>query len=151
MRVPIVDYLILEPEPHLRAHECVSCKARYLGRRNACANCSGTDFADADVSTDGVLRTYTIVSYALPSRAPTHQAALTTSVAHPPPPAQVPFVAAIVDCGGTTVQGKLLNVTPVPDDVALGMPLRLATYSLGADASGVEAIGYGFEPVGGTA
>jgi uncharacterized protein len=130
-RVPIVDYLILEPEPHLRAHECVSCKARYFGRRNACARCSGTEFADADVPTEGVLRTYTIVSYA-------------------PPPAQVPFVAAIVDCGGTTVQGKLLNIPPDPESVALGMPLRLATYSLGEDASGAEAIGYGFEPVDGT-
>jgi len=126
-RVPIVDYLILEPEPHLRAHECVSCKARYFGRRNACASCSGTEFADADVSTEGVLRTYTIVSYAAP-------------------PTPVPFVAAIVDCGGTSVQGKLLNITPAPESVVLGMPLRLATYSLGEDATGAEAIGYGFEP-----
>ena len=126
-RVPIVDYLVLDPEPHLRAHECVSCQARYFGRRNACANCSGTEFADADVPVQGVLRTFTIVSYA-------------------PPPATVPFVAAIIDCGGTSVQGKLLNITPAPGNVVLGMPLRLATYSLGEDASGVEAIGYGFEP-----
>ena len=126
-RVPIVDYLVLDPEPHLRAHECVSCRARYFGRRNACANCSGTAFADVDVPTGGVLRTFTIVSYA-------------------PPPAEVPFVAAIVDCGGITAAGKLLNITPAPEYVVLGMPLRLATYSLGVDASGVEAIGYGFEP-----
>ena len=26
------------------------------------------------------------------------------------------------------------------------MPVRLATYSLGTDAQGVEAIGFGFEP-----
>jgi uncharacterized protein len=129
-RVPIVDYLVLDPEPHLRAHECVSCQARYFGRRNACANCSGTAFADVDVPTGGVLRTFTIVSYA-------------------PPPATVPFVAAIIDCGGTSVQGKLLNITPAPENVVLGMPLRLATYSLGEDASGVEAIGYGFEPADG--
>ena len=31
-------------------------------------------------------------------------------------------------------------------DVALGMPVRLATYVLGADDNGVEAIGFGFEP-----
>jgi uncharacterized OB-fold protein len=130
-RVPIVDYLILDPRPHLRAHECVSCKARFFGRRNACAHCSGTEFTDADVPTEGVLRTYTIVSYA-------------------PPPARVPFVAAIVDCGGTSVQGTLLNITAAPENVTLGMPLRLATYSLGQDAAGVEAIGYGFEPADGT-
>jgi uncharacterized protein len=127
VKVPIVDYLVLEPEPRLRAHECASCKARYFDRRNACANCSGTQFTDVEVPTTGVLSTYTIVSFA-------------------PPGVDAPFVAAIVDCRGTSVRGKLLNVPPTPDNVLLGMPLRLATYSLGADPSGVEAIGYGFEP-----
>jgi uncharacterized OB-fold protein len=128
-QIPIVDYLVLRPEPHLRAHECASCAARYFDRRNACAHCSGTRFADVDVPTAGVLSTYTIVTFA-------------------PPGVDAPFVAAIVDCGGTSVRGKLLNVTPAPGNIALGMPLRLATYSLGADSGGVEAIGYGFEPAG---
>jgi len=127
--VPIVDYLVLEPEPHLRAQECASCGARYFDRRNACARCSGTRFAEADVATEGVLRTFTIVSFA-------------------PKGVPAPFIAAIVDCSGTTVQGKLLNVPPAPEHVTLGMPVRLATYSLGTDVNGVEAIGYGFEPVG---
>src|SRR6266700_1856221 len=118
VKIPIVDYLVLEPEPHLRAHECASCKARYFDRRNACAHCSGTEFTDVDVDTTGALSTYTIVSYA-------------------PPGVEAPFVAAIVDCGGTSVRGKLLNVTPAPGNVALGMPLRLATYSLGADSGGI--------------
>ena len=131
-RIPIVDYLVLEPEPHLRAHQCVTCRARYFDRRNACANCSGTEFTDVDVPTTGVLSTYTIVSVA-------------------PPGVGVPYVAAIVDCQGTSVRGKLLDVTPAPDNVVLGMPLRLATYSLGADAGGVEAIGYGFAPAAGSA
>jgi hypothetical protein len=30
--------------------------------------------------------------------------------------------------------------------VHLGMPVRLATYVLGTDDNGVEAIGFGFEP-----
>ena len=127
-RVPIVDYLVLEPEPHLRAHECASCGARFFDRRNACANCSATEFAAVDVATEGVLRTFSIVAYA-------------------PPPAKAPFIAAIVDCAGTTVRGTLRGVPPAPEHVTLGMPVRLATYSLGTDANGVEAIGYGFEPV----
>jgi len=122
-----VDYLVLEPEPHLRAHECASCKARFFDRRNACASCFGTAFTDVNVPTAGTLSTFTIVSFA-------------------PPGVEAPFVAAIVDCGGTSVPGKLLNVPPAPEHVTLGMPLRLATYSLGADAGGVEAIGYGFTP-----
>ena len=29
----VVDYLVLDPEPHLRAHECTSCGARFFDRR----------------------------------------------------------------------------------------------------------------------
>ena len=35
---------------------------------------------------------------------------------------------------------------PDPEHVTLGMKVRLATYSLGADDQGTEAIGFGFEP-----
>jgi uncharacterized OB-fold protein len=55
-------------------------------------------------------------------------------------------VSAIVDCGGTSVRGNLINVEPSPDQVSLGMKVRLATYSLGTDDNGTEAIGFGFEP-----
>lgn len=128
-RIPIVDYLVLDPEPHLRAHECIDCRARYFGRRNACASCGGGSFADVAVDPEGEVTSFTIVGFAAPG-------------------IEVPFVAAIVDCHGTTVQANLLNVTPDADHVALGMPVRLATYSMGDDESGDEGIGFGFEPVG---
>ncbi len=57
-----------------------------------------------------------------------------------------PFVAAVVDCDGTRVRANMINVPPDPRQVRVGMPVRLATYSLGTDAQGVEAIGFGFEP-----
>ncbi len=62
------------------------------------------------------------------------------------PGVPVPFVAAIVDCGGTSVRGNIINTDATPDKVSLGMKVRLATYSLGTDDDGVEAIGFGFEP-----
>jgi uncharacterized OB-fold protein len=58
-------------------------------------------------------------------------------------------VAALVDCGGTSVRGNLINVEPDPDHVTLGMPVQLATQVIGTDESGTEAIGFGFEPRGG--
>ena len=62
-QIPIVDYLVVDDgAPHLVAHECTSCGAHYFDRRNACASCSGTEFRTADVPTEGVLRTFTIVS-----------------------------------------------------------------------------------------
>lgn len=129
-QIPHVDYLVLGDDPHLVANECTNCGARFFDRRNACASCFGTDFTKVDVPTEGVLRTYTIVTFAAPG-------------------VPVPFVAGVVDCGGTSVRGNILDVEPDDEHVKLGMKVRLTTTSLGTDDDGVEAIGYGFEPVDG--
>jgi uncharacterized protein len=125
--IPHVNYLVLGDTPHLVAQECVSCGARFFDRRNACAACFATDFRSAAVPTRGVVRSFTIVTFAAPG-------------------VPVPFVAAIVDCGGTSVRGNLVNVAPTPDAVTLDMPVRLVTVPLGTDINGVEAVSFGFEP-----
>lgn len=125
--IPLVSYLRLEPSPHLVANECTSCGARFFDRRNACASCFATTFREVDVPTEGIVRSFTIVAMAAPG-------------------VPVPFVAAIVDCGGTSVRGNVINTDPTPEKVTLGMKVRLATYSLGTDDDGVEGIGFGFEP-----
>jgi uncharacterized OB-fold protein len=127
-QVPLVDYLVLGESPHLEANQCTSCGARYFDRRNACASCSGTDFERVPVATTGEVRAFTIVSMAAPG-------------------IPVPFVAATIDCDGTTVRGNLVNVEPDPEHVELGMKVKLATYSLGEDDAGTEAVGFGFEPL----
>jgi uncharacterized OB-fold protein len=126
-QIPIVDYLVLGDDPHLVAHECTSCGARFFDRRNACASCFGADFTQVDVPTEGTLRSFTIVTFAEPG-------------------VPVPFVAGIVDAGGTSVRTNIINVEPDDQHVKLGMEVRLATYSLGTDDDGVEAIGFGYEP-----
>jgi uncharacterized protein len=125
--VPHVDYLVLGDSPHLVANECTQCSARFFGRRNACANCTNTEFQPVDIATTGILRSFTIVTFA-------------------PPGVPVPFVAGIVDCGGTSVRTNIINVDPTPEKVTLGMKVALATYSLGSDDNGVEAIAFGYEP-----
>ncbi len=127
-QVPLVDYLVLGDVPHLVAHECTACQARYFDRRNACASCFRTTFADVDIATSGELRAFTIVSMAAPG-------------------IPVPFVAGVVDCDGTSVRGNVINVEPDPELVRLGMKVRLATYAVGVDDEGTEAIGFGFEPL----
>jgi uncharacterized OB-fold protein len=129
-QVPLVDYLVLGDRPHLAANECTACGARFFDRRNACASCSGTDFKKVEVATDGELRSFTIVSFAAPG-------------------VPVPFVAGVVDCDGTSVRGNVINTEPDPEHVRLGMKVRLATYSVGNDDDGNEAIGFGFEPAEG--
>src|SRR5205085_2795458 len=53
-QIPLVDYLVLDDgDPHLIAHECTGCGARFFDRRNACAGCFGTDFTTKPVATTG--------------------------------------------------------------------------------------------------
>jgi uncharacterized OB-fold protein len=127
-QIPMVDYLVLDPQPHLVANQCTSCGARYFDRRNACAGCFGTSFTKADVPTDGEVRSFTIVTFAAPG-------------------VQVPFVSAIVDLDGTSARGNIVNTPPDPDHVKLGMKVRLTTFPVGTDDEGTEAVNFGFEPV----
>jgi uncharacterized OB-fold protein len=129
-RIPFVDYLVVDGEPHLVASECTACGARFFDRRNACASCGGTVFKKVAVATEGEVRAFTIVSLAAPG-------------------IPVPFVAAVVDCAGTSVRANLINVEPDPEHVHLGMKVRLTTCVIGTDSAGTEAIGFGFEPIEG--
>jgi len=130
-QIPLVEYLDLTDPggPRLVAQECVSCGARYFDRRNACASCSGSDFVRAEIATEGVLRTFTIVHFAADG-------------------VRVPFVAGVVDCEGTSVRSNIVNVAPDPQHVRTGMGVRLTTVPVGTDENGVDAVGYGFEPIG---
>lgn len=131
-QIPLVDYLALGERPHLVAHECTNCGARFFDRRNACASCFGDQFRDVEVATEGELQAYTIVAFAAPG-------------------VPVPFVAGMIDCDGTSVRGNVINVEPDADHVQLGMKVKLATYVVGSDDEGTEAIGFGFEPIDGGA
>lgn len=126
-QIPLVSYLILGDDPHLIAHECVSCKARYFDRRNGCAKCFGTEFRDVRLPKEGKVRAFSIVHAAAPG-------------------IKVPFVASVIECGETRVSANIINVEPKPENIKLGMKVRLATYLLGKDAAGTEAIAFGFEP-----
>ena len=128
-QVPLVEYLVLGDDPHLTAQECTGCGARYFDRRNACAGCEGDEFKKVRIANEGILRAFTIVSMAAPG-------------------VPVPFVAGVIDCDGTSVRGNVVNVEPSPDNVSTGMKVRLTTVPIGTDDDGVEAIGFGFEPVG---
>ena len=128
--VPAVGYLDLDGDrPRLVAQECQSCRALYFDRRNACASCFGQGFRTVPVADEGVLRAYTIVHFAAEG-------------------VPVPFVAGVVDCGDVPVRANVINVEPDPDHVTTGMKVKLATYPIGTDGNGTEAVGFGFEPIG---
>lgn len=126
-RVPLVDYLALEPEPHLVASECTACGEHFLDHRVACAKCFGLEFRKVDLATQGEVVSFTIVAFAMPGIA-------------------VPYVAAIVDLAGTRVAGNVVDTPADPEHVRLGMKVRLTTQSLGFDTAGTEAVGFAFAP-----
>jgi uncharacterized protein len=126
-QIPYVDYLALGDHPHLVANECISCGARFFDRRNACAACFGTSFRPVAVPTEGEVRAFSIITFAAPG-------------------VQVPFVSAVVDCGGTSCRGNIVNTPPDPDHVSLGMAVRLTTFVTATDDEGTEAVNFGFEP-----
>lgn len=125
-QIPIVDYLVLEGTPHLRAHECAHCRALYFDRRNACAQCGARIFGARDLAATGTLRAFTIVRRAAP-KIPT------------------PYVSAVVDLdGGGVVKANLVGVEPDGDAIAPGLPVELTTWVAGTDDDGTEAVAFGF-------
>ena len=127
-QIPLVDYLVLGR----RTRTSWPTSARTAARGSSTvATPAPTAAAPSServpVATTGEVRAFTIVSL--------------RGAGIP-----VPFVAAVVDCDGTSVRANLINVEPDPEHVTLGMKVRLATYPIGTDNEGTEAIGFGFEP-----
>jgi uncharacterized OB-fold protein len=128
--IPMVDYLVLEPEggAHLVANRCTSCGALYFDRRNACASCGARGFEQSVLSSTGRLRTFTIV----------HRAA---------PNVPAPYISAVIELdGGGVIKSNLVGVPCEASEITLGGPVELVTFGLGVDDDNTEAIGFGFSP-----
>jgi uncharacterized OB-fold protein len=127
-QIPMVDYLVLDGEPHLVSQECKGCGALFFDRRNACARCGKRTFGTRDLSPNGVVRSFSII----------HQAA---------PGVPVPYVSSVIDLdGGGSVKANVLNIEPDPEHVKLGMKVRMTTFVAGTDDDGTEAVAFAFEP-----
>ena len=128
-QIPAVDYLVLSDPPHLQAWVCSGCGASYFDRRNACASCFADAFERRPLATEGVVRAFTRVERG----------------------AKEPFTSVVVDLtGGGTVKANLRGVDE-PASITPDFKVRLCTFVVGVDDDGVEAVAFGFEPVGGVA
>ncbi|MEX2393458.1 MAG: OB-fold domain-containing protein [Actinomycetota bacterium] len=129
-QISMVEYLVLDDgDPHLVATVCKGCGASYWDRRNACAKCGKTEFEQQKVSNDGELVSFSIV----------HRAA---------PNVPTPYVSAVVHLnGGGAVKANLVDVEPTPENVSLGMKVRMKTFVAGTDDDGAEAVAFGYAPI----
>lgn len=128
-QIPLVEYLVLGSDqgdnPHLRAHSCAACGALYFDRRNACARCSGQEFAWKDLATTGRIRAYTVIGRTAK-----------------------PFTSIVVDLdGGGTVKANLLGADD-PHAIAGNLAVELETFVIGTDDDGTEAVAFGFRQQG---
>lgn len=127
---PIVPFLALGEQPHLRGLRCRHCGATYLrSGRVACAKCGAAgSFDEIRLSDHGTLWVYSIV----------HQSA---------PGIPVPYVAAIVDLPEqVAVRCTLVGVEPDPACLSFGMPLRMITKKVRTDKEGRDVIAFFFTP-----
>lgn len=131
-QIPMVEYLILDDgEPYLVANACKECGATYWDRRNACAKCGKREFERKRMGAEGELVSFSIV----------HRAA---------PNVPTPYVSSVVHLnGGGSVKANLVDVEADPEQVKLGMKVRLKTFVAGSDDDGTEAVAFGFAPIGG--
>jgi uncharacterized protein len=127
-RIPVVDYLVLEGDPHLVAQACTSCGALFFDRRNACARCGKREFQSKALATTGTVRSFTIV----------HRAA---------PNVPVPYVSSVIELdGGGVVKANIVDAGSDAEKFELGMAVRLTTFPCGRDEEGTEAVAFGFTP-----
>jgi uncharacterized protein len=125
-RIPYVDYLVLDPDPHLVGNRCASCGALFLDRRNACASCGMREFEPTALARAGTIRAFTIVHRATPD-------------------VPVPYVSVIVDLdGGGTVKGNLVDVGHDPVHIPMGGRVQLTTQVAGQDRDGTRAVSFAF-------
>jgi uncharacterized OB-fold protein len=129
-RIPIVDYLVLDGVPHLRAHECRRCRALYFDRRNACGRCGTVEFGTRDLANSGTVRAFTIVRRASPK-------------------VRTPYLSAIVDLdGGGVVKANLVGMEPDASAITPRLPVELTTWVVGTDDDGTEAVAFGYQRTG---
>ena len=63
------------------------------------------------------------------------------------PGVPVPYVSSVIELdGGGVVKGNIDDAGSDPEKFDLGMTVRLVTFGCGRDASGTEAVAFGFTP-----
>ena len=130
---PILPFLELGAQPHLRGSKC-SCGAVYLDvKRVACSKCGEQNkFSPIKLSNKGKVYVYSVVHQSWPG-------------------IKTPYITAIVDLPeGVCVKANLLEVDPElaqkePKKI-FDMPVDMVTFVAAKDRLGREVVGFGYKP-----
>lgn len=132
--VPVVEGLfeIVGNSPLLLGTQCASCGTQYFPQAFSCRNpdCAEKQILPARLASQGTLNSYTLQRYQPPSMFRWDD--------------WRPYLIGVADLGhGVQVMG-ILKVTD-PDEVAIGMPVRLVLHELYEDG-GNAVVTYAFAP-----
>lgn len=130
---PILPFLELGAQPHLRGFKCV-CGATYLDvKRVACSKCGEQNkFSPLKLSNKGKVYVFSVVHQSWPG-------------------IKTPYITAIVDLPeGVSVKANLLDVDPElaqkePKKI-FDMPVNMVTFTAAKDRKGRDVIGFGYKP-----
>jgi len=130
---PILPFLELGSNPHLRGSKC-TCGAVYLDvKRVACSKCGEQNkFSPLALSNKGKVYVFSVVHQSFPG-------------------IKTPYITAIVDLPeGVSVKANLLEVDPEqaqkePKKI-FDMPVDMITFTAAKDREGHEVIGFGYKP-----
>ena len=131
---PIVPFLELGKDPHLRGAKCSNCGAVYLDvKRVACSKCGEQNkFSQVKLSNKGKVYVFSVVHQSFPG-------------------IKTPYITAIVDLPeGVSVRSNLLDYDPLqaqktPKEV-FDMPVEMTTYVAAKDREGHEVMAFGYKP-----
>jgi uncharacterized OB-fold protein len=121
-------------EIRLGGSRCKACGIALFGKRHRCENCSSPDLDHVSFSPTGTIYTYTVQRYAPP---PPHSLPVTPW--HPRPIAWIDL-----DDNGPRILGP---IACPPEQVSIGMAVRVDCQIGWIDATGADVMAYGFVPV----
>lgn len=112
---------------NLLGSRCRSCEAHFFPTREVCSRCLSHDLETVRFSTVGTLYTFTVVHQSIPAF-------------------EVPYVLGYVDFPeGVRILGQIGGCEP--DDIEIGMELRLSLEPFGEGGEGQSLTGFRFRPV----
>ena len=118
----------------LAGSRCKACGIALFGERHRCENCSSPDLDHVSFASTGTVYTYTVQRYA-----PPQPHSLPVSPWHPRPIAWID-----VDDNGPRILGP---VDCTPEEVSIGMAVRVDCRVGWSDPSGTPVMAYGFAPL----
>ena len=136
--VPVADgiFTIRDGEPRLIGSRCTNCGNHMFPRQNGCPKCMSDQQEDVELATTGTLWTWTVQAF--PPKAPPYLGPVGDDFE--------PYGVGYVELPGEVrVESRLTESDP--EQLEIGMAMRLVLHTLCRDDDGNDVVTYAFAPI----